>query len=296
MSLDISTSNIKKAGRLRAVIVSEISVGEFDYLERFPNSKAAAKLNTKQSGGKQFTTISDLVARWLVVKEAEVSERTLRNLSSQCRTVENAMAGDRMVTSVTAEDVLILRNNLVDGKDGYFEQRGKSRKASTVNRYLDIFSEIWDFGVQSKYAADNPFISAPRLNQDKEGPDPLEMDEFERLINHPSMDEQDKNLWTLACFTGLRHGELCALAWEDIDLLKGELKVCRNLADDIFKVPKTKSGERIINLLEPAIDALKRQREITYLMQPNAVSVQTRERDEKNARNRLDGYSLQSEH
>jgi integrase len=36
-------ANIKKAGNLQAVIVSEINLGEFDYHQRFPSSSRAKK-------------------------------------------------------------------------------------------------------------------------------------------------------------------------------------------------------------------------------------------------------------
>lgn len=65
----------------------------------------------------------------------------------------------------------------------------------------------------------------------KEGqkkPDPVERDEFHRLISSMKT-QQLRNLWSLAVYTGLRHGELCALAWEDIDLKKWTLNVSRNL-------------------------------------------------------------------
>jgi len=43
-----TSGNIKKAGNLRASIVSEIQLGQFDYAERFPESKAIKKFTTTQ--------------------------------------------------------------------------------------------------------------------------------------------------------------------------------------------------------------------------------------------------------
>jgi integrase len=44
----VSNSNIRKAGNLRALIVSEIQQGKFDYAEHFPESKAIKKFTTTQ--------------------------------------------------------------------------------------------------------------------------------------------------------------------------------------------------------------------------------------------------------
>lgn len=69
-----------------------------------------------------------------------------------------------------------------------------------------------------------------------------------------------------------------ALSWDDVDLTMGTVKICRNITlEGEFKVPKTASGERIINLLQPALDALIRQRELTYMFRP--LKIQVRQRD-----------------
>ncbi len=52
---------------------------------------------------------------------------------------------------------------------------------------------------------------------------------------------QSQNLWKFAVYSGLRHGELAALAWEDVDLEKGIVNVRRNLTIlDMFGPPKNK--------------------------------------------------------
>jgi integrase len=73
-------------------------------------------------------------------------------------------------------------------------------------------------------------------------------------------------MWTFAVYTGVRHGELAALAWEDIDWEKGTAHIQRNLnALGMFNPPKTDAGDRVITLLEPALEALKAQRTLTSL-------------------------------
>ena len=45
----VNSADIKKAGSLRAVIVSEIQSGTFDYAMRFPTSAAAKKFNSTRT-------------------------------------------------------------------------------------------------------------------------------------------------------------------------------------------------------------------------------------------------------
>ncbi len=59
---------------------------------------------------------------------------------------------------------------------------------------------------------------------------------------------------TLRLGPGLRHGELAALAWDEVDLREGTVKVRRNLtAPGNFGPPKTQAGYRTVTLLGPAI-------------------------------------------
>ncbi len=71
---------------------------------------------------------------------------------------------------------------------------------------------------------------------------------------------------------------MLALAWEDVDLKAGVIHVRRNLTlEGRFKLPKTVSGERTINLLAPAVEALKRQQALTLMYPSIEIDVLQRE-------------------
>lgn len=91
--------------------------------------------------------------------------------------------------------------------------------------------------------------------------------------------QQMRNLWTVAVYTGMRHGELCGLAWEDIDLTAGTITVKRNLTQTYeFTLPKTEAGtDRVIYLIQPAIDALRNQAQLTRLGRQFEIEVKLRE-------------------
>lgn len=277
---DVTPANIKKAGRLRAVIVSEITGGVFDYLERFPNSKLAAKLGRANNNG-QFTLLGDLINRWLTVKETDYTPETLKKSRNALNVCSNILGKNRAISNITHEDALTLRRDLLQGMTAYSNRENKrGRSVNTVNTYITVCNEFFSFAVRSDFIKTNPFNNVGHLTVDRELPDPLEVDEFERLISSLlSTNEQAANLWTVAVYTGLRHGELCSLAWEDIDLERKTLTVRRNLTSkNRFKVPKTKAGERTINLLSPAIEALKRQKRLSFLRPANETSIALRQK------------------
>jgi integrase len=62
-------------------------------------------------------------------------------------------------------------------------------------------------------------------------------------------------------FTGLRPGEAYALRWQDVDLDRGSLHVCRSWGDReaTAVAPKTVKGVRTIPLAGPVIDQLHEQ-------------------------------------
>ncbi len=80
---EITNSNIKKAGNLRALIVHEISSGEFEYLRRFPQSSTGAKMVTT----RVIKTFGELCDIWTKIKETELTTNTMKKTKSQLKTL-----------------------------------------------------------------------------------------------------------------------------------------------------------------------------------------------------------------
>lgn len=95
--------NIKKAGRLRAVIVADIASGEFDYALRFPNSKKARVLGGAENNGL-VTTLSELVSKWIRVKEPTCTKETLNRTRHALATCARILDGRRPIANITHED------------------------------------------------------------------------------------------------------------------------------------------------------------------------------------------------
>jgi len=89
--------------------------------------------------------------------------------------------------------------------------------------------------------------------------------------------DQIHNMWKFAVYSGVRHGELTALAWEDV-AENGTVHIRRNLtALGTFGPPKTEAGNRTITLLEPAIEALRAQRALAALQPKTEIVFYHRE-------------------
>ncbi|AWK84059.1 hypothetical protein BST98_18930 [Photobacterium damselae] len=277
---DAIPSNIKKAGRLRAVIVSEIACGKFNYLERFPNSKNTLQISVQNS--HIDCSLNDFIEHFLLIKSVELTESSIIRARSGLKTCAKLLGGERLISNITHADIMSMRLKLLNGSNfspSPVRRTSNGRSVKTVNTYLTICSSLFKYAYRTEAIHTNPFDGVSRLRTVKTPPNPLEHDEFIRLINHPSIREQDVNLWTVAVYTGLRHGELSALAWEDIDLVKRTITVKRTATQQKrFRVPKTESGERTINLLAPAYEALVRQKACTFLYPSIAVEVESRQK------------------
>ena len=96
-----------------------------------------------------------------------------------------------------------------------------------------------------------------RFTKSIKDPDPLTYEEYLALIEKGCLHPIDKAAVTVAVYTGLRPGELCALAVEDVAPDFSHIKVRRSVTQSVtFKVPKTKK-ERTVLLQPPAREALK---------------------------------------
>lgn len=270
--------NRKMASEMRQSIVYSIKTGSFDYARQFPESPNAHRFATNST---RELSVKALFDRWLELKQPELSLNTLRRYKVKLETCGRILGQSRMISSLTSEDIFAMRNELLTGH--HRPARNKKvipvgRTVSTVNDYVICMKGAVKFAVESGYLKEDPTTSVSKLKRARVRPDPLSRDEFTRFIS-ACLNDQTANIWTIAVYTGLRHGELCALAWEDIDLEAGTLTVRRNWTSvKQYTLPKTEAGtDRTIFLMEPAKEALRKQQALTRLKPTSKVKVLMRE-------------------
>ncbi|MDE4703571.1 site-specific integrase [Klebsiella pneumoniae] len=257
----VNNANIKKAGNLRAAITGEIQMGTFEYASRFPESKS------KTFGGEvqPVETFDDLCNLFLENKRLEIAESSYFNLKSMLRVLTRIIGKNTLIKDIQHHDILACRRELLYGAvihddSPWLNKTG--RAVSTVNFRINALCLMLKFAHQSKFVSHAAYENIRPLKKEKTVPDPLLQDEYELFIN--SITEYHARIWRVAIFTGLRHGEICALAWEDVDLQNGKIYVSRNVTQKgTFCPPKTKAGVRTITLLKPALEALREQFELT---------------------------------
>lgn len=268
--------NRKVAGDLRTSVCFAIRTGTFDYAAQFPESPHLKIFGV----GKKEITVKELEVKWLDLKKMEISSNALNRYESVVRNVVPRIGGGRLITSVTKEELLYIRKDLLTGHQARLKGKTltKGRSVVTVNYYMTTVAGMFQFAADHGYIEANPFEGIKPLKKARVEPDPLTRDEFIRLID-ACRHQQTKNLWSLAVYTGVRHGELLSLAWEDIDLKAGTITIRRNYTKlGEFTLPKTEaSTNRVIHLIEPALSVLRNQAEMTRLGKQHHIDVQLRE-------------------
>lgn len=98
---------------------------------------------------------------------------------------------------------------------------------------------------------------------DGEEPDPFTRTEIDKILQFPTKRIQEINMMGFGFWTGLRISELIALAWEDVDLTEGIVRINRAKVKGRFKQNKTKRSNREIELIQPARAWLEAQQPYT---------------------------------
>lgn len=271
----VSSGNIKKAGNLRALIVSEIQMGTFDYGDRFPESKALKKFTTTQ----KIKTFKELTDLFLASKKYEVTPATYDNNISRIATLTNIVGENTLIADIQHTDLLRYRTELLTGDSihpthTWLSKKGRS--AATVNGLMSLLCSMLKLAHRSQFIKHAVYEDVQQLKKTKRDPDPILHTEYPAFIR--TLPAHTVLLWVVAIHAGLRHGELCALAWEDVDLDAGEIYVRRNITNKgAFVQPKTDAGIRTVTLLAPALEALKQQFQITGALAKTEIQYHYRE-------------------
>ncbi|HHF1961201.1 TPA: DUF3596 domain-containing protein [Haemophilus influenzae] len=254
LSLPVTQSNINYAGRLLGEIQNKIERNTFNYADYFPTSSRLRIFGKLVEG----VTIKHYLDEY--IETAKV-----RRLSP------STIAGYQKVINELSDFHKVAVNSLTPAmiKNWIKQQRTKTK---TIRNKLSVLRSAIDEAVTDGILQINPVsqISVDRYkstnktaSQDDEYEvDPFTPQEIELILDNCRF-EQWRNLFKFALRTGLRSSELCALHWIDIDFKEKTAHVQKAKVVGVIKGTKTKSGTRLIELDDVAIDALQDQLNFT---------------------------------
>ncbi|WP_238345988.1 tyrosine-type recombinase/integrase [Luteimonas saliphila] len=201
--------------------------------------------------------MATVLERWLKLKERELEHSTYTGYR---RIVENVL-----VPRIGSARLRDFDRAAVKDLVASF---GPETSGKRINNVLGPLRGALDEAVHDELIATNPLtgfrVKRRVASVEAEEVDPFSPAEVRAILGACDL-EQIRNYVQFALATGLRTSELIALCWSDVDLKAGTVKVRRAWVMGKMKVPKTKSGRRTVELVRPAIEALKAQRALTGL-------------------------------
>jgi integrase len=252
ISLCPTPANLKYAAKLKARIEHEILLGQFDYAKHFPTSPRAKLLSVNRSG--QYT-MRQVLNHWLDTVERQLERETFEEYATIIRNVWIPKYGDWAVGDFT----------------GNVARAWVAEQTCSRKRILNILTPLRQaltLAVQEEILRSYPLANLKVIRPDgvknDRDVDPLSPSEFAAVA--ATMRPEIANAMTFWVWTGLREGELVALQWPDIDMDRSVARITKASRGNRVKAPKTRKGNRDAPLLQPALEALRRQQAHTRLM------------------------------
>ncbi len=238
LGLDPTRNNIKHAAGLRSAALFALKTGNYNETDLFPHSRAASS----STSGKR---LDDLCERYKPLKAVDITPETQSRYEVALNMCVETLGSNRLVDSLLPEDIQQLRADLI-----------ATRAVSTVNHYLATFAGFLYWCENNNYCGELG-KHCVRFTKSNKDPDPLTYEEYLALLEKGCLHPIDKAAVTIAVYTGLRPGELLALAVEDVAPDLSKITVRRSITQSgAFKVPKTRK-ERTVLLQPPAREALQ---------------------------------------
>jgi integrase len=125
------------------------------------------------------------------------------------------------------------------------ERKRAGYSNSTIHGIRTTLAKVLEVAVECGYFDRNPAhgIKTGEREARKEKTF-LTPDQIRALL--PALAEPCRTIVLVAALTGMRIGEILALRWKRLDLLRGSIEVAETFSDGHFGTPKTRSSRRVI--------------------------------------------------
>ena len=195
---------------------------------------------------------------------AEVAPRYLANLRAKGRKRSTLLAaesclnvwllptlGDRALDAIRSEDVEDLMSRMESG-DRPGRPGSKPCGPKTIRNYAGTLSAIYHYAMHSRrqWATRNPLddVDLPEVegHEDIRFLEPAELEALADAAVKGPYHAIDRAFYITAAMTGLRHGELLALRWRDVDWTVVRIRVRQNFVLGEYGTPKSRRSTRSV--------------------------------------------------
>lgn len=198
---------------------------------------------------------SEVVASW---------RETWMNLEPKTRAgYDNILAqrvlpvfGDRRIGQITHDEVQQFINRIKDGADRPGRLHNVPRAPNTVHRVYTVLRGVFVHAERRSYIRANPCAHVTLPSKRKGRPRMLFLEPAEVRAVAEAVPEHYRVAVYVAAWTGLRAGELWALRRDDVDPLRGKLRVDESLRE--LNGQSVAAGDRGLSFGPPKSEASRR--------------------------------------
>ncbi len=151
--------------------------------------------------------------------------------------------------------------------------------SNRVKWLLNVLGAILDIGMDYEHIDKNPArnIKLPKHKPTREM-QPFTKEEVRILLDNA--EGWFKNFLAVCFYTGMRHGEILALRWNDINFNNMTINITKAKRHGRINTPKTENSIRTIPVFEPLVPYLKEQQKLAFKIKSMSVFFNPRTKKE----------------
>jgi integrase len=268
--LSDTPQNRRKMEQVLKKMEAEITLGHFEYLTYFPNSKTGLKLAspselnnvvpilapTSQPELHDIPSFEKFAEQWLMENEVRWRISTQKMHQSMLNRHLLPTFGKNRVNDISKAAVLAFRSTLAKIPGHH----NKLLNAKTINEIVGALKAILDEAAD-RYEFNSPTERLKRLKVQKKDIQPFSLEEVRLILENVRPDYAQ--YMTVRFFTGMRSGELHGLKWRYIDFERRQLLIREAFFKGRTEYTKTDGSQREIHMSDVVYMALKRQEAAT---------------------------------
>ena len=202
----------------------------------------------KEQAPKDTKVFGEVAQQWVKIMRKKVKTSTMTDYRRTLNYHILPRFGNAPIADITYLDVEEFTSDL-------------TCSPKRINNILVPMRSVMRFALKAGLIDNNPMAMVENLKVDKPDIHPLSIDEVHQLLD--AVLPFYKDFFIVAFFTGMRFGEMSALKWKHVDFNHRVLMIRETRVRGEEGRTKTPGSVRDIKMLEPVVEALRRQRVIT---------------------------------
>lgn len=254
-------------------IEAQIRLDRFVYSDIFPDSKRCEDFKkydeqiklVKESEPEptehlllDIPTFSQFADEWLAENKVQWKVSHSKNVFMIFERYLIPTFGSYTMDQITRPQIIKYRASIIEPK----RKTKHSKKLSNdwINHVMTPLRGILNEAAL-RFDFPTPFINIKPLKIDKTAIEPFSLAEVQFFLSR--IRDDFKDYYIVRFFTAMRTAEIDGLKWQFVNLDRNEILIQETLVDGNVETPKTSASYRSIQLSQPVVEALKRQRKVT---------------------------------